>query len=64
MQYIELSQYVEIGNITTTWVGITDISDKIYLQLGNSAVMTDIPIVENEDAEITVRNYFLGNSHG
>jgi len=55
MQYIEFLQNIEIGDITTTWVGITDISDQIYLQLGNSAVMSSVPIVENQDAETTVR---------
>jgi hypothetical protein len=64
MQYIEFLQNIEIGDITTTWVGITDISDQIYLQLGNSAVMSSVPIVENQDAETTVRNYFLGNENG
>ncbi len=64
MQYIEFLQNIEIGDITTTWVGITDISDQIYLQLGNSAVMSSVPIVENQDPETTVRNYFLGNENG
>jgi hypothetical protein len=64
MQYIEFLQNIQIGDITTSWVGITDVSDQIYLQLGNSAVMSSIPIISNEDPETTVRNYFLGNENG